>query len=96
MISLTKRALTQRIRQLMTVFPAVGIVGPRRVGKSTHVRELLFGTDDPVVYLDLERAGDRALLAEPERYLATASADATVVIDEVQTTPELFTRLGGR
>ena len=93
MNQLTGRSLTQRLRRLLQIFPAVGLVGPRQVGKSTLVRELLFGAHESVVYIDLERAADRALLDEPARYLTAASAGATVVIDEVQTMPALFTAL---
>ena len=41
------------------------------------------------MYLDLQRPSTRARLNDPERYLQS-QADALVVLDEVQTMPELF------
>jgi len=92
-MDLLPRQLTTRVQRLLGLFPAVGIVGPRQVGKSTLVRELLFVRGEATTYLDLERRADRALLTEPERYLSVAAQTSTVVIDEVQTMPELFTAL---
>jgi predicted AAA+ superfamily ATPase len=48
----------------------------------------------PSIYLDLESAGDRAKLSEPELYLAQHEGKL-VVLDEIQRTPELFRSLRG-
>lgn len=72
--------------------PAVGLVGPRQVGKTTLALEV--GKTRPSVYLDLESDADRAKLAEPELYLA-AHQDKLVILDEVHRKPELFQNLRG-
>jgi hypothetical protein len=48
--------------------PAVALLGPRQVGKTTLA--LAVAATRPSVYLDLESEADRAKLAEPELYLA--------------------------
>jgi hypothetical protein len=73
-------------------FPAVALVGPRQVGKTTLARAIAEARD--AVYLDLEVPGDREKLADPVAYLA-AMQDRLVVIDEVQHAPGLFAVLRG-
>ena len=81
------------LQQLLTEFPAVAILGPRQVGKTTLALDLL--KDRPTaIYLDLESPADTAKLADPEAYFE-AHADPLVVIDEVQRAPELFAVLRG-
>ena len=82
-MSLVGRAAVRRVQSSLERFPVVGIVGPRQVGKTTLVRELLFAGRDDVKFLDLENPRDRQLLEEPYDYLE-AQADLTVVIDEVR------------
>jgi len=72
--------------------PAVALLGPRQVGKTTLAREV--GNDRPSLYLDLETASDRAKLADPERYLADHE-DVLVILDEVHRAPEIFQSLRG-
>ena len=89
---LIPRHAAEAVRIALTRFPAVGIVGPRQCGKSTLMRELLFGDRDDVRVLDLERPRDRSRLDRAEDYLESLAA-LTVVLDEVQVRPELFTVL---
>ncbi len=77
-----------RVRWLLTVFPVVGILGPRQIGKTTLSRELIRGWDGPTSSFDLENPGDAARLADP--MLALGSLRGLVVLDEVQRRPELF------
>lgn len=80
-----------RLATRMAQAPAVLLLGPRQVGKSTLARK--FAAQQPgAVFLDLERASDRAQLAEPELFLAR-HREQLVVLDEVQLLPELFRTL---
>lgn len=72
--------------------PAVALLGPRQVGKTTLALEI--GNTRPSLYLDLETASDRAKLADPERYLGEYK-DVLVILDEVHRAPELFQSLRG-
>ncbi|HEY1393263.1 MAG TPA: ATP-binding protein [Methylibium sp.] len=81
------------LQQLLGEFPAVAILGPRQVGKTTLALELV--RDQPsALYLDLESPADAAKLADPTAYF-DAHADRLVVIDEVQRAPALFPALRG-
>lgn len=72
----------------------MALLGPRQVGKSTLARALAAAQPGGAVVLDLERAQDRARLAEPAAFLS-AHRDRLVVLDEVQHVPELFAELRG-
>lgn len=80
------------IRELLDIFPAVVLIGPRQVGKTTLCRVLADSQDRKVVFLDMEKAEDAAKLSEPSLYLAPY-ADHLVVIDEIQGVPDLFPEL---
>lgn len=86
------RRLTAELDSALAEAPAVALLGPRQVGKTTLALEV--ARTRPAVYLDLESAADRAKLAEPELYLA-AHADKLVILDEIQRTPQLFQSLRG-
>ena len=73
--------------------PAVAILGPRQVGKTTLARTLL-ETHPDAIYLDLDSPQDRARLGEGPLFLQ-AHADKLVILDEVQNAPELFSVLRG-
>ena len=68
--------------------PAVALLGPRQVGKSTLARQLI-KTFRNAIYLDLERPADLNKLRDPEAYFAL-HADKLICLDEIQRTPELF------
>src|SRR5574337_865703 len=72
--------------------PAVALLGPRQVGKTTMALEVAKAI--PSLYLDLESERDRAKLAQPELYLAD-HLNKLVIIDEVHRTPGLFPVLRG-
>jgi predicted AAA+ superfamily ATPase len=86
------RRLQLTLKSALAEVPAVALLGPRQVGKTTLALEVA-GTR-PAVYLDLESEGDRAKLAEPELYLSK-HADKLVILDEIQRTPQLFRSLRG-
>lgn len=73
-------------------FPAVTLLGPREVGKTTPVLQVARTWPTRVVHLDLERPSHAARLRDAELYLE-ANADALIVIDEVQRMRELVALL---
>ncbi len=80
--------LTERLASA----PAVALLGPRQVGKTTLAHWI--GDRQPSLYLDLESDVDRARLSEPEMYLA-GHEDRLVILDEVHRFPGLFQTLRG-
>lgn len=87
-----ERRLTPRLAYLIEHYPAVGLLGPRQVGKTTLALEI--ADSRPSVYLDLESVSDRARLADAEQYFADHENEL-VILDEVQRVPELFQTLRG-
>ncbi len=73
--------------------PAVVLLGPRQVGKTTLAQDIA-GTL-PAVYLDLEREADRRILEEAELYL-DEQMGRLVILDEIQRAPGLFATLRGQ
>jgi predicted AAA+ superfamily ATPase len=86
------RRMLSAVTAALAEVPAVALLGPRQVGKTTLAHEV--ARTRPSVYLDLESDADRAKLAEPELYLAQ-HADKLVILDEIQRTPQLFRSLRG-
>src|ERR1700681_1193155 len=86
------RRLSARLNHLLSHSPAVVLLGPRQVGKTTLALEI--GATRPSVYLDLEDEDERVKLSNPVRYLADHERDL-VILDEVHRVPELFQRLRG-
>ncbi len=73
-------------------FPAVALLGPRQIGKSTLATQLSKKLKKKSVLLDLEKISDRRKMADPEAFFA-AHRDELIIIDEVQILPELFSVL---
>lgn len=86
------RRINARLNRLLNHSPAVVLLGPRQVGKTTLALEI--GATRPSVYLDLEDEDDRVKLSNPVRYFADHERDL-VILDEVHRVPELFQRLRG-
>lgn len=87
-----ERHIRNRLVEAIENAPAVALLGPRQVGKTTLAQEI--GDTRPSIYLDLETESDRAKLADPETYLASHE-DELVILDEVHRAPELFQSLRG-
>lgn len=83
------RLLTNELLELVNDRPAVALVGPRQVGKTTLVQTLINQFVPEPVYLDLESLEDLNRLQDPELYLAERQ-DKLVIIDEIQRMPHLF------
>lgn len=77
------------IEKLMSEFPAVGVLGPRQVGKTTLAFEIVEGTAPAPIYLDLESPSDQAKLTDPESYFELHKGKL-IILDEIQRVPELF------
>ena len=73
-------------------FPAVALLGPRQVGKTTLAE--LIAEERASVYLDLESMADRGKLSDADLYLS-GHEDELVILDEVHRAPELFQTLRG-
>ncbi|SFU08889.1 hypothetical protein SAMN04489724_3851 [Algoriphagus locisalis] len=84
------RQIFSLIQEYLSIFPAVGLLGPRQVGKTTLVKNLKLVKES--IYIDLEKASDRAKLVDAELFLK-AHVDKTVILDEIQLMPELFAQL---
>lgn len=74
--------------------PAVALLGPRQVGKTTLARAIADELGAGALYLDLERPADRRKLEDADAYLRAAGR-RLCVIDEVQRAPGLFEILRG-
>jgi predicted AAA+ superfamily ATPase len=85
------RLLKAELEDRLSFYPGVVLLGARQVGKSTLAQSLA-ATKSGAVFLDLELPADRAKLDNPSAFFA-AHRDRLVVIDEVQTMPELFVQL---
>lgn len=86
------RRIQLELERRLAEVPAVVLLGPRQVGKTTLALAVAEKRD--ALYLDLESEADRAKLAEPELYLS-GHLDRLVVLDEVHRTPGLFPVLRG-
>lgn len=87
------RLTATKIADHLSWSPAVGILGPRQVGKTTLAKT--FATDPAkAVYLDLDTASARARLGNPSAFFA-ANRQRLVVLDEIQNHPELLSELRG-
>lgn len=87
-----KRALHNKLLEVLHHFPAVALLGPRQVGKTTLALEI--GKNSSALYLDLESEKDRAKIAQPELYLRDHQ-DKLLILDEVHRAPGLFPVLRG-
>ena len=88
-----ERRRKHRILQYLQETPAVVLLGPRQIGKTTLAREIAAELPDSV-YLDLEDPADREKLSDAALFLS-GHEDKMVILDEVQRVPELFRTLRG-
>jgi hypothetical protein len=83
------RTAESEILHLASTFPAVVIVGPRQVGKTSLAKNIIGRLQRPSLYLDLELPEDFGKLQNPALFLGPLG-EQTVIIDEVQRQPALF------
>lgn len=86
------RLLASQISEALQNSPAVVLLGPRQVGKTTLA--LALAREYSSIYLDLESQQDLAKLSQPELYLAD-HCDKLIIFDEVHRLPGLFPILRG-
>ena len=87
-----ERRLLSKVNKLLAHFPAVAILGPRQVGKTTLATSV--AQTHPSVYLDLENPEDVAKLANPRSFLA-GHLDKLVELDECSGCLSCFRLCGG-
>ena len=81
------------LTEKLDFFPAVAIIGPRQIGKTTLAKTLAHNLGREMIYLDMEDERDYAKLKDNANAFFDAHLDACIIIDEVQAMPSLFTRL---
>ena len=89
-----ERRSKQRILRALEEAPAVVLLGPRQIGKTTLARAIADQVPDSI-YLDLENPDHAARLANPGAYLEH-QAGRLVILDEIQRVPGLFEVLRGQ
>lgn len=87
-----KRRIEEELANLLGIFPAVALLGPRQVGKTTLVRGLLNNIPQRIVYFDLENNDDLIRMENPA-FIFEQCRDACIVLDEIQRMPDLFRQL---
>ena len=92
MQGMLQRYLQQDLFQTLSRVPAVVLLGPRQVGKTTLAKKI--GREFDSIYLDLEAPDDLAKLQDPTTFLR-AHQDQLVILDEIQLAPEIFPILRG-
>lgn len=88
-----ERTILPELLELLTFYPAVGVVGARQVGKTTLAQTLEGQVGKPVRYFDLERLEDLQRLTSDPGFFLEQFREELVVIDEVQRLPLLFAEL---
>ncbi len=87
-----QRKLQQRLDELLDKYPAVALLGPRQVGKTTLAHTLVSNRE--AVYLDLESPRDLVKISDIEQF-CELNDNTLLVLDEVQRTPNVFAPLRG-
>ncbi len=83
------RFLQQRLARYIKQFPAVAILGPRQVGKTTLAKALAATQKKTIIYIDLESRNDISRLHDAEAFFME-NKNALIILDEIQRMPELF------
>ena len=83
----------EALRTALDRYPAVGLIGPRQVGKTTLAKSLQGLIPKKIRYFDLERLEDFQRLKDDPGFFLEQYQDECIILDEVQRMPELFAEL---
>jgi len=87
-----KRKLKGELIHLLAEFPAVALLGPRQVGKTTLAKELNDDNARGGLYFDLENDEDIARMGNAA-FIFDQYQENCIILDEVQRDPDLFRQL---
>ena len=87
-----KRRLEKTIEEALLRSPAVALLGPRQVGKTTIA--FTIAEERAAIYLDLESRLDLQKVKDIDAFHAE-NRDKLIILDEVQRLPEVFAPLRG-
>lgn len=85
-----KRSLQKEIEKLIKAFPAIVVLGPRQVGKTTLMKQVAKNSKRKSLYLDLEKTSDYETLKRDAQEYLLSYKDDCILIDEIQRMPQLF------
>jgi predicted AAA+ superfamily ATPase len=83
------RFVIKELLELLSEFPAIAIIGPRQVGKTTLVKAIQKEIDLELVYTDLENPKHEIKLSDPVLFFEN-NEDKCIVLDEIQRRKDLF------
>ena len=89
-----KRQSESLVREKLSHTPAVVLLGPRQVGKTTLAKKIAANWSTPATYLDLERPADQQRLQDADTYLRSKS-NQLIILDEIHRAPAIFDILRG-
>ena len=81
------RKLKQKLVERLDDNPAVALMGPRQVGKTTLALEIAQERD--AIYLDMENERDASKVSDIERFVEL-NEGKLLILDEVQRLPQIF------
>ncbi|HAK77316.1 MAG TPA: ATPase [Runella sp.] len=88
-----QRQIQTRLLEEIGFYPAVAIVGPRQVGKTTLAHYLETVLNRPTLFLDLQEPQTQKIFEADDITFLQAHTDKTIIIDEIQLRPQLFSVL---
>lgn len=90
-MELINRTIQSRIEEYFVPGKVIVLVGPRRVGKTVLVRQIISSITEPVLFLNGEDINTRELLARRSvpHYLQLLDGRKILIIDEAQKIPDV-------